>query len=109
MIDSQEDDSSDVTKPRQVPYKQSGKVYQDAVYWMNLRNAQETTPKLFHEVQKMMEKDHCQPEDFKDRIIFTSMCNDIDWDQRVNEETSICCGMCQEVSQRTVVVPRTRF
>ena len=32
-----------------------------------------TTPKLFQEVQHMMEKAHSQPEDVKDRIIFMSM------------------------------------
>ena len=47
-----------------------------------------TTLKLFREVQNMVEKDHIQPEDFKDRIIFMSMYNDIVWGQKGNE--NIC-------------------
>ena len=34
----------------------------------------------------MMEKDHVQPESFKDSIIFISMYNDIGWGRKGNEE-----------------------
>ena len=34
----------------------------------------------------MVEKDHIQPEVFKDRIVFMLTYNDIDWSQRGNEE-----------------------
>ena len=37
----------------------------------------------------MMDKDLIQPEDFKDRIIFMSMFNDIDWSQKENDEKCI--------------------
>ena len=37
----------------------------------------------------MMDKGHIQAEDFKDRIIFMSMFNDIDWSQKGNDEKSI--------------------
>ena len=44
--------------------------------------ARHATLKLLWAVQNMMEKDHIQPESFKDRIIFMSMYNDIDWNQK---------------------------
>ena len=36
--------------------------------------------------EKMMTKSMCQPEQFKGRIIFMSMYNDIDWTKRGNKE-----------------------
>ena len=41
MTEPQKDEPYDVTKPRKVPYKTKWNVYQDAVYWINLKNAQE--------------------------------------------------------------------
>ena len=42
-----------------------------------------TTLKLLREVQNMMKKElKVLPKDFKDRIIFMSMHNDIDWNQK---------------------------
>ena len=38
---------------------------------------------------KMMDELQCDPADFKDRIIFMSMFNDIEWEARGNEEL---CG-----------------
>ena len=42
MTDSQEDESYDVTKPRNVQYKIKWKMYQDAVHWINLKRAQDS-------------------------------------------------------------------
>ena len=38
-----------------------------------------TTSGILDEIQKMMTKSKCEPEQFKGRIIFMSMYNDIDW------------------------------
>ena len=43
---------------------------------------------ILNEIQKMMGELQCDPADFKDRIIFVSMFNDIVWDARGNEELS---------------------
>ena len=38
-----------------------------------------TTLATLDEIQKMMTESKCEPEQFKGRIIFMSMYNDIDW------------------------------
>ena len=38
-----------------------------------------TTLELLREIQRTLAENRIQPELFKDRIIFMSMCNDIDW------------------------------
>ena len=44
---------------------------------------------ILNEIQKMMGELQCDPADFKDRIIFMPMFNDIEWEARGNEEL---CG-----------------
>ena len=41
---------------------------------------------LLDEIQKMMTKSKCEPEQVKERIIFMSMYNDSKWRERVNTE-----------------------
>ena len=41
MTGSQEEESYDVMKPRKFLYKTESKVYQDAVYWIDLKSAQD--------------------------------------------------------------------
>ena len=45
-----------------------------------------TTAGILNEIQKLMTESQCDPADFKGRIIFTSMFNDIVWDAKANEE-----------------------
>ena len=45
-----------------------------------------TTAGILKEIQNTMGELLCDPADFKDRIIFMSMFNDIVWDARGNEE-----------------------
>ena len=47
------------------------------VEWKNFRGF--TSLGILDEIQKMMTESKCEPEQFKGRIIFMSMCNDIDW------------------------------
>ena len=44
-----------------------------------------TTLGLLEEIQKLMKGIQCEPEHFKDRIIFMSMYNDIEWGAKGNE------------------------
>ena len=41
---------------------------------------------ILEEIQKLMTEFECEPEQFKGRIIFMSMCNDIVWGERGNTE-----------------------
>ena len=41
---------------------------------------------IHHEIQQMMGKLQCEPENFTGRIIFMSMFNDIVWDAKGNDE-----------------------
>ena len=45
-----------------------------------------TTLGILEEVQKSMTELQCEPEQFKERITFMSMYNDIVWGQRGNAE-----------------------
>ena len=45
-----------------------------------------TTASILNEIQRMMGELQCDPVDFKGRIIFMSMFNDIVWDAKGNEE-----------------------
>ena len=65
-----------------------------------------TTDQLLDEAQKMMNDDKVHPFNVKDRIIFMSMYNDIDWDKMRKE--SVCehkfsehICLCQPISSRT--------
>ena len=48
-----------------------------------------TTLGILDEIQKMMTESKCEPEQFKGRIIFMPMYNDIDWTTRGNKENCI--------------------
>ena len=52
--------------------------------WMNLPGFK--TAAILKEIQNKMGELQCDPADFKDRIIFMSMFNDIEWEARGNEE-----------------------
>ena len=56
------------------------------------------TLQLLREIQMTMEVNRIQPEQFEDRIIFMSMCNDIDW--REQDTMKFECRILQ-VLQRT--------
>ena len=45
-----------------------------------------TTVAIHKEIQQMMGKVQCEPENFTGRIIFKSMFNDIVWDAKGNDE-----------------------
>ena len=53
-----------------------------------------TTAGILIEIQKMMGESQCDPADFKRKIIFMSMCSDIVWDAKGNEES------CENNSKR---------
>ena len=48
-----------------------------------------TTLGILAEIQKMMTEIKCEPEHFLGRIIFMSMCNDINWRKKGNREHGI--------------------
>ena len=43
-------------------------------------------PRIHDRIQQMTGELHCDPADFKGRIIFMSMFNDIVWDAKGNEK-----------------------
>ena len=45
-----------------------------------------TTAQLLFEIQTMLGSDNTHPYNFKGRIIFVSIYNDMDWDQQCNED-----------------------
>ena len=45
-----------------------------------------TSVGILNEIQKMMGELQCDPADFKGRIVFMSMLNDIVWDPKGNDE-----------------------
>ena len=53
-----------------------------------------TTKGILNEILKMMNELQCEPENFKRRIIFIAMFNDIVWDAKGNEE------FCENNSKR---------
>ena len=55
------------------------------------------------EIQLTIEENNVQLEQFEDRIIFTSMCNDIDWREAGNKEACMSnffrrCGEHKKIS-----------
>ena len=53
------------------------------------------------------EKDHVQPEDFKHRIIFMSMYNDIHWGQKGNQES--CKRNSSDIAEHAEKFPRRHW
>ena len=48
-----------------------------------------TSLEILQKIQEDLQDRNFEPEDFKDRIIFMSMFNDIEWTKRGNTETCI--------------------
>ena len=64
---------------------------------------------ILDEIQKMMTESKCEPEQFKGKIIFLSMYNDIDWGKRENQQNCIANSVknyrvCSKISARTLVI-----
>ena len=69
--------------------------------WKNVHG--HTRLQLLGEIRNMMEERKCEPEQFKDRITFKSMCNDIEWDKKGNKAT--CIANSESVSQYATRFP----
>ena len=63
-----------------------------------------TTWRILDEIQKMMTASKCESEQFKGRIIFMSMYNDIDWRKRGNREN--CIANAHRVTEYAERFPR---
>ena len=65
---------------------------------------------LCHKVQEFMTK-MSDPSEFKGRIIFTSMFNDISWGSKDNEQecnaNADLVSICKKIPTRKMVIPRT--
>ena len=48
-----------------------------------------TTLELLHEIQRKMAENRIRPEEYKDRIIFMSMYNDMDWTKDGNLKMNV--------------------
>ena len=62
---------------------------------------------IHKEIQKLMIELQCEPEQFKGRIIFMSMYNDIVWRERGNAEN--CESNSREVANYARRFPRGRW
>ena len=66
-----------------------------------------TTLDILEEIQKSMTESQCEPEQFKGRIIFMSMYNDIVWGERTQKmyyEFCYSCELCSQILARTLVI-----
>ena len=63
-----------------------------------------TTMGILNQIQHMMEELQCDPADFKGRIIFMSMFNDIVWDSKENDQ--ICENISLTITQYARRFPR---
>ena len=66
-------------------YRELDNIYGEPVVLEKKPLSGHTTLMLPQEIQNKMEKNDIQPVGFKDRTIFMSMCNDIDWRRKGNE------------------------
>ena len=69
-------------------------------YWKHVTSISVglTTLKILKEMQKMMTSElQCEPKQFKGRIIFMSMYNDIGWSEQGYKET--CVANAQRVTE----------
>ena len=73
--------------------------------WKNVSGF--TTLGILDEIQKMMTESKCDPEQFKGRIIFMSMYNDIDGVKRGNEEH--CVANALRVTEYARLFPHGRW
>ena len=69
------------------------------------------TLQLCNKVHEFMSK-MSDPSQFKGRIIFMSMFNDILWgsennEQECNSNATFCVYICKKIPTRTLVIPRT--
>ena len=82
-------------------WNSNGKYSQDSLHW--------ASSKRF----KNMTEVKCEPQQFKDRIIFMSMYNDIVWREpgntEVSEKSNFCCALCSQIPARTMVILGTCF
>ena len=74
--------------------------------WENLLGF--TTLGILDEIQNMMTESKSEPEQFKGRIIFMSMHNDIDWTKRGKKKYCVAnalknCWVCSKIHARTSV------
>ena len=65
-----------------------------------------TTLGILKEIQQFMTELQCELEQFKWRIIFMSMYNDIGWGEQGNTEKcdDNCCELCSQILARTLVI-----
>ena len=63
-----------------------------------------TTLGLLEKIQNLLRDLQCEPENFKGRIIFMSMCNDIEWGRK--ETKDICERKSQAVADYARKFPR---
>ena len=71
MTDSQEDEPLDVRKPRKVLYRTKWKVFQDALCWINLRNAQDKGSELWQTRFNAIIYEDSVPVDCVERVVHT--------------------------------------
>ena len=63
---------------------------------------------ILQEIQKELERKNIQPEElFKDRIIFMSMFNDIDWSNQKNDEN--CFSFTEKVKNNAMKFSRGQW
>ena len=72
------------------PYHELDRIHGDPMVFECENVPGHRTLQLLHEVQTMMKEMKCGPELFKDRIIFMTMYNDIDWDKKDNGTVCVC-------------------
>ena len=71
MTDSQEDEPLDARKPRKVLYRTKWKVFQDALCWINLRNAQDKGSELWQTRFNAIIYEDSVPVDCVERVVHT--------------------------------------
>ena len=67
-----------------------------------------TTLGLLEKIQSLMRDLQCEPEHFKDRIIFMSMYNDIAWGEKRKQrkmrlQFTDSCELCSQIPSRSLV------
>ena len=67
-----------------------------------------TTLGILEEIEQFMTEPQCEPEQFKDRIIFMSMYNDFVWESEETQKSvskiSYSCELCSQILARTLVI-----
>ena len=68
--------------------------------WKNITGI--TALGFLEKIQNLVTDLQCEPEHFKNRIIFMSMCNDIEWNAKGNKNTD-SCELCSQIPSRSLV------